>query len=685
MTQYHIPKELPSNFKFKLNENNQDSRDEEILFTYDFEDGEEFTDLNSNGQWDFGEPYVDENGNLNYDGGGGWIEWGNWYAQDEVYNSPSHSYQSPHAFNETSSIMSPKIQLPNIIADENSIEELRFRYMILNNQFDADGNNNGFLEDFYNVWLRDLDAESYWISTPFAPSSNGNSYWCADPLVGGYNNNTNDFLDTPSISLGTNGQFQAKIKYAIEDFANASWEDTCTDGWDVANVRISSDGGVNWELLVDENNPYDFDCGFGFVQHDIDYNTGGPLNHLAAGWGGESNGWIEFNADLSDYSGQDIIIRFAFGADWTQSYQDDNSLTGLQVDNIIIVDDMGIAYADDLDGSENSGQMIFDGDQWFFLYWDWRGTDPYFGQPRPGSNGEWEEFDGSAFFGPDISGSLSAYADHEVQFQINTFYDGDMDGGQGNGLFIDDFEIYKTIEVPLVGQTITEEQLNTEFEVCYGNDTYNVGDMFKLGDYDGSSNDSGNHYVSLINIDASWCPPCFDNLADIANLADNYSDDRAVLIAEGLFDFNSFGGNQDPNNTTCQAWGQEMENYTDNPPIVFDDSDQIAFGWWETAFSIPSFIIIDHNLEIRYSGNNLTYWTTKNWMDSLLDECGDLCLNLIQGDINADDIVNIIDIILVIDYILDDIYNDNADLNDDDIINILDILILVDIIIDIEN
>ena len=72
-------------------------------------------------------------------------------------------------------------------------------------------------------------------------------------------------------------------------------------------------------------------------------------------------------------------------------------------------------------------------------------------------------------------------------------------------------------------------------------------------------------------------------------------------------------------------------------------------------------------------------------MDLLLDECGDLCNNFIQGDLNQDDIVNIIDIILVIDYILNDIYNQSADLNDDGTNNILDILLLVDIIIANEN
>ena len=142
LSQFTISKELPENFKLNLKDENVNTRDEEILFTYDFEDGEEFTDENGNGQWDFGEPYIDENGNFSYDAGGGWVEWGNWIAEDSQFYSPAHSYNSPHGFNTTNSIMSPKIQLPTITDDES--ESLRFRYMILNNQFDADGNGDGF-------------------------------------------------------------------------------------------------------------------------------------------------------------------------------------------------------------------------------------------------------------------------------------------------------------------------------------------------------------------------------------------------------------------------------------------------------------------------------------------------------------------------------------------------------------
>jgi hypothetical protein len=54
---------------------------------------------------------------------------------------------------------------------------------------------------------------------------------------------------------------------------------------------------------------------------------------------------------------------------------------------------------------------------------------------------------------------------------------------------------------------------------------------------------------------------------------------------------------------------------------------------------------------------------------------------LIQGDINQDDIVNILDIVQLISIVLENQYVDNADLNGDDIVNVLDIVQLVNIIL----
>ena len=51
------------------------------------------------------------------------------------------------------------------------------------------------------------------------------------------------------------------------------------------------------------------------------------------------------------------------------------------------------------------------------------------------------------------------------------------------------------------------------------------------------------------------------------------------------------------------------------------------------------------------------------------------------GDVNADEIVNILDIIQLVNMILQGEYADNADLNSDGIVNILDIIQIANIIL----
>ena len=52
-----------------------------------------------------------------------------------------------------------------------------------------------------------------------------------------------------------------------------------------------------------------------------------------------------------------------------------------------------------------------------------------------------------------------------------------------------------------------------------------------------------------------------------------------------------------------------------------------------------------------------------------------------EGDVNSDEIVNILDIIQLVNMILTGEYADNADLNSDGIVNILDIIQITNIIL----
>jgi hypothetical protein len=51
------------------------------------------------------------------------------------------------------------------------------------------------------------------------------------------------------------------------------------------------------------------------------------------------------------------------------------------------------------------------------------------------------------------------------------------------------------------------------------------------------------------------------------------------------------------------------------------------------------------------------------------------------GDVNADGLVNILDVVLLVNMVLSDEYNASADLNNDGVINVLDVVVLVNFIL----
>ena len=56
--------------------------------------------------------------------------------------------------------------------------------------------------------------------------------------------------------------------------------------------------------------------------------------------------------------------------------------------------------------------------------------------------------------------------------------------------------------------------------------------------------------------------------------------------------------------------------------------------------------------------------------------------NSLLGDINMDGALNILDVVLVVNFALSNNYNQMADMNSDGTINILDVVLLVGLILD---
>ena len=328
-------------------------------------------------------------------------------------------------------LYSPYIELPAIGEDET----IHFGFWIYSDMPDYDGDNDDYLDDYYNIAISDISALA-WHPSDFN-SIDGNNFWCSDNDIEGYLDSWIHYLDTPSIAVGSGGEYFSRIYYAIEspDGAEGEVENSCTDGWDTANIRISIDGGVSWELL-NGSIPYDFNCGYGWIWNDAEYETGGSLNHLAAGWGGSSNGWVDFSADLSDYAGENIMIRIAFGSDPAWSTVDENSLTGFQIDDIMIEDDTGVLFSD---LGNDMSQMVASGEVWIDQFYDYGSIE----SGRPGASG-WEFYSpGMPFNGNNIFMNITEFEEKIIQFRFQSRYDNNHDGGMGGGLFIDDFMVYK--------------------------------------------------------------------------------------------------------------------------------------------------------------------------------------------------------------------------------------------------
>jgi acetyl esterase/lipase len=81
------------------------------------------------------------------------------------------------------------------------------------------------------------------------------------------------------------------------------------------------------------------------------------------------------------------------------------------------------------------------------------------------------------------------------------------------------------------------------------------------------------------------------------------------------------------------------------------------------------------------SGPNENYYQILDDSFNFLYQFLDIDSNELLGDINNDQIVNILDIIVMVDYVVNNQYVSIADINADNVVNILDIILIVNIII----
>ena len=196
------------------------------------------------------------------------------------------------------------------------------------------------------VFMRCKDRRFFWHRSSEHAYS-GNSWWCADEEIPGYDNGWLMFLDTPEIILGSDGgTFSFILSYALEE--PGIYENY--NGWDAANVRISTNGFQTWTVLYGSP-AYDFTSGYAWA-----YNGEGAY---IPGWGGYQPEWQQASFDLTAWANQTVQLRIAFGSDPGWCSRDNPSYFGLVVDDITVTSDGQTIYYDDAEGAKSQGSIEY--------------------------------------------------------------------------------------------------------------------------------------------------------------------------------------------------------------------------------------------------------------------------------------------------------------------------------------
>ncbi|MDZ7316398.1 MAG: T9SS type A sorting domain-containing protein [candidate division KSB1 bacterium] len=174
------------------------------------------------------------------------------------------------------------------------------------------------------------------------------SWWCGSPALGGYANHWLQYLDTPPLDLTTTTNPMLKF-VAFWSIEPPEGTDPPWDGWDGANVWISTDGGQSFQIIRPLFPPYSCSSLWAFGEKEQGWNMGPNI----PGWAGKSNGWQPAAFDLSPYRSSQTVIRFAFASDMGFSTLDDPTVTGFFIDCISVSDGGKILFSDEGENAEN--------------------------------------------------------------------------------------------------------------------------------------------------------------------------------------------------------------------------------------------------------------------------------------------------------------------------------------------
>ena len=102
--------------------------------------------------------------------------------------------------------------------------------------------------------------------------------------------------------------------------------------------------------------------------------------------------------------------------------------------------------------------------------------------------------------------------------------------------------------------------------------------------------------------------------------------------------------------------------------------------WSEWDASQRDLYILDHEGNVVFH-ENVTGGLPSNLSSIIIDLISEIPDDTVWGDVNGDEILNVLDVVVMVNLVLSGSYDVVADLNSDGTLNVLDIVLLVGIIL----
>lgn len=403
----------------------------------------------------------------------------------------------------------------------------------------------------------------------------GTSWWVGNPLTGGYPDMTLQFMDLPPLDLSaaSNPTLTFMADWAIEE---ANGDGDPFDGWDGANVWISTDGGDNFEVMIPVSPAYTAEAlyAFGAV-----WGLG-----IVPGWTGQNGDYVPAEFDLSAYVSSEVVIRLAFASDPSV-----NNI-GFFVDNIEVTDD---------------------NTSYFENYGTWETGIVHYGLPRILEPTDWVQFQSS-------EGTVPAEGSYDLIFDMNTR---DLEDGIYNGsifLLLNGEFLFGEVSTSLQVISPTYDVGITSYDTPDGSLAMLVPRPLSINMRNRGTSDQGS-FQAVLDVYDDDMVNVFSDTTDVAGLnagLTSSAEFAPFTPQEGSdyeFEFNLIGLNAEDYNDYNDSWTEVV-----NVPNLVDDfaegNDLWSFDGWGLTTGI---IGLGDIFSAHVDGGNIPYGdnlnTTMTW------------------------------------------------------------------------